>query len=122
MIKKADKKALRRKRHLRIRRKLSGTTEKPRMVVNRSEKHLYVQIIDDTKGETLAAASTMDKALKGKLEKTWNVEAAKEVGKLIAQRATEKGIKNVAFDRAGYKYHGRVKALADAARESGLKF
>ncbi|KLO22630.1 50S ribosomal protein L18 [Marinitoga sp. 1197] len=120
MIKPIQKKKLRRKRHLRVRRKVFGTPERPRMAVFKSNKHLYVQIIDDTKGHTLAAASTVDKGLN--LEKTWNIEAAKEVGKLIAKRALEKGISKVSFDRGGFKYHGKIKALAEAAREAGLDF
>ena len=122
MIKKIDRKEKRRKRHLRVRKKVFGTPERPRLAVYRSEKHMYAQIIDDTIGHTLVAASTLDKELRGKLQKTWNIEAAKEVGKLIAKRALEKGIKKVAFDRGGFKYIGRVKALADAAREAGLEF
>lgn len=122
MIKREDRRKLRLVRHKRIRKKLAGTTERPRLAVFRSEKHIYAQIIDDTKGVTLVAASTVEKAMKEKLKKTWNVEAAKEVGKLIAERALAKGIKEVVFDRGGFKYHGRVKALADSAREAGLKF
>ncbi len=122
MIKREDRRKLRLVRHKRIRKKLSGTTERPRLAVFRSEKHIYAQIIDDTKGVTLVAASTVEKAMREKLKKTWNVEAAKEVGKLIAERALAKGIKEVVFDRGGFKYHGRVKALADSAREAGLKF
>jgi len=122
MIKQLDRKEERAKRHLRIRRTLSGTAERPRLVVFKSGKHIYVQIIDDVQGHTLAAASTSDKELKGKLEKTWTVEASKIVGKLIGERAKAKGISKVAFDRAGYKYHGRIKALADSAREAGIEF
>jgi len=122
VIKKEDRRQLRLMRHKRIRKKIFGTPERPRLSVFRSEKHIYAQIIDDTKGITLAAASTTEKALREKLQKTWNIEAAKEVGKLIAERALAKGIKEVVFDRGGFKYHGRVKALADAAREVGLKF
>ncbi|HNV04685.1 MAG TPA: 50S ribosomal protein L18 [Petrotogaceae bacterium] len=122
MIKQLDRKEERAKRHLRIRKTLSGTAERPRLVVFKSGKHIYVQIIDDVQGHTLAAASTSDKELKGKLEKTWTVEASKIVGKLIGERAKAKGISKVAFDRAGYKYHGRIKALADSAREAGLEF
>lgn len=122
MIKREDRRKLRLVRHKRIRKKLSGTAERPRLAVFRSEKHIYAQIIDDTKGVTLVAASTVEKAMREKLKKTWNVEAAKEVGKLIAERALAKGIKEVVFDRGGFKYHGRVKALADSAREAGLKF
>ncbi|WP_448516268.1 50S ribosomal protein L18 [Pseudothermotoga sp.] len=122
MIKKEDRNLKRIKRHLRIRKKVKGTPEKPRLAVFKSEKHIYAQIIDDTKGHTLASASTLDKELRQKLSKTYNIEAAKEVGKLIAQRALSLGIKTVVFDRGGFKYHGRIKALADAAREAGLKF
>lgn len=122
MIKKEDRNLKRIKRHLRIRKKVKGTPEKPRLAVFKSEKHIYAQIIDDTKGHTLVSASTLDKELRQKLSKTYNIEAAKEVGKLIAQRALSLGIKTVVFDRGGFKYHGRIKALADAAREAGLKF
>ena len=111
----------RRKQRVRLalRRSAGG---RPRLSVFRSSKHIYAQIIDDTKGETIAAASTIDKDLKSKLKTGATVDAAKEVGKLIAERATAKGIKEVVFDRGGYIYHGRVKALADAAREGGLSF
>jgi large subunit ribosomal protein L18 len=110
-------------RHKRLRKRISGTPERPRLSVYRSEKHIYAQIIDDTKGVTLVAVSTVEEELRNKLnQKTWNVQAAKEVGKIIAERATAKGIKEIVFDRGGYKYHGRIKALADSARESGLKF
>ena len=102
-----------------LRRKSGGRL---RLSVHRSGQHIYAQIIDDAAGNTLAAASTLDKALKGALKSSANIEAAKAVGKLIAERAGAKGIKEVAFDRGGYKYHGRVKALADAAREGGLEF
>lgn len=122
MIKQLDKKALRRKRHLRVRKKVKGTPEKPRLTVFKSQKHIYAQIIDDTKGNTLISASTTQKHLKEKLEKTWDENAAKEVGKLVAEKAKEKGITEIVFDRSGYKYHGKVKALAEAARETGLKF
>jgi len=122
VIKREDRRESRLVRHKRIRKKISGTPEKPRLSVYRSEKHIYAQIIDDVNGRTLVAASTVEKALREKLQKTWNVDAAKEVGKLVAERAIAKGIKDVVFDRGGFKYHGRVKALADAAREAGLKF
>jgi len=123
VIKREDRKRLRLMRHKRLRKRISGTPERPRLSVYRSEKHIYAQIIDDTKGETLVAASTVEKELREKLnQKTWNVQAAKEVGKVIAERATAKGITEIVFDRGGYKYHGRIKALADSARESGLKF
>ncbi len=120
LIKPVDKKYKRYLRHKRIRKHLFGTTEKPRMVVTRSNKHISVQIIDDTKHHTIVSASTMEKSLN--LEKTWNKEAAKVIGDLVAKRAIEKGIKKVTFDRAGYKFHGKVKELADAARASGLEF
>ncbi len=122
MIKREDRRELRLVRHRRIRKKISGTPERPRLSVYRSEKHIYAQIIDDVNGRTIVAASTVEKVLREKLQKTWNVDAAKEVGKLIAERAIAKGINDVVFDRGGFKYHGRVKALADAAREAGLKF
>lgn len=122
MIKKQDRRLQRIKRHLRIRKKVSGTAEKPRLSVFRSERHIYVQLIDDTKGHTILSASTLDPELRQRITKTYNREAAKEVGKLIAQRALAKGINEVVFDRGGFKYHGRIKELADAAREVGLKF
>lgn len=120
MITKPDKNQVRKKRHARVRAKLSGTAERPRLNIYRSNKNIYAQLIDDVKGVTLASASTLDKELS--LESTGNVEAAQKVGELIAKRAVEKGIKEVVFDRGGYLYHGRVKALADAARENGLQF
>ena len=119
MFKKADKKALRAKRHLRVRKKISGTPERPRLSVYRSEKNIYAQIIDDVNAVTLVSASTLDKEVKTKYA---NKEAAKEVGTLIAKKAKEHKIENVVFDRGGYIYHGRVKALAEAAREAGLEF
>ncbi|MBP0727072.1 50S ribosomal protein L18 [Bacillus sp. RG28] len=120
MITKADKNAVRKKRHGRVRTKLSGTQERPRLNVFRSSQHIYAQVIDDVNGVTLASASTLDKDLS--LNGTGNVEAAKQVGLLVAKRATEKGVTEVVFDRGGYLYHGRVKALAEAAREAGLQF
>jgi large subunit ribosomal protein L18 len=120
MITKLDKNAVRKKRHARVRRKVFGTAERPRLNVFRSNKHIYAQIIDDVKAVTLVSASTLDKEFN--LESTGNVEAAQKVGELVAKRALEKGIKSVVFDRGGYLYHGRVKALADAAREAGLEF
>jgi large subunit ribosomal protein L18 len=122
VIKRRDRKELRRKRHLRVRSKIKGTPERPRLAVYRSERHIYAQIIDDIAGRTIVSASTVDKELREKLTKTWNQEAAKEVGKLIAKRAAEKGIKKIVFDRGGFKFHGRIKSLADAAREAGLEF
>ncbi len=121
-VKKNIRKQLRQRRHLRIRSTIKGTPERPRLAVFRSEKHMYAQIIDDTTGTTLAYASTVNQEIKDKLTKTWNKEAASEVGKLIAKKALEKDIKEVVFDRGGFKYHGRVKSLAEAARESGLRF
>ena len=119
MITKTDRKAERIRRHKRVRRKISGTAECPRLCVFRSNSNLYVQVIDDVKGVTLAQASTLDKEVKTKKA---NKEAAKEVGALIAKRAIEKKIKAVVFDRGGYIYHGVVKELAEAAREGGLEF
>ncbi|MGC4378198.1 50S ribosomal protein L18 [Fictibacillus sp. Mic-4] len=120
MITKADKNVARKKRHARVRRSVVGTAERPRLNVFRSSKHIYAQIIDDQNGVTIASASTLDKTLD--VPNGGNVEAAKQIGEAIAKRAAEKGIKAVIFDRGGYLYHGRVKALADAAREAGLEF
>jgi large subunit ribosomal protein L18 len=119
MIHKIEKKEIRRRIHERIRRKLSGTPERPRLAVFRSVAHIYAQVIDDSKGATLVSASSVDK---GARTNGGNVAAAKAIGKLVAERAKEKGIKSVVFDRGGYQYHGRIKALADAAREAGLEF
>lgn len=109
-------------RHRRLRRHLFGTAERPRVSVFRSHQHIYVQIIDDEQGLTLVAASTVDRAIKDSLEGSGDVAAATAVGKLVAERATAKGIKKVVFDRGGHMFHGRVKALAEAAREAGLEF
>ena len=125
MMKKPEKKEIRSRIHKRIRRKLSGTAARPRLAVFRSEAHIYAQVIDDVAGATVVSASTVDKGAKGAKDgktKGGNVAAAKAIGKLVAERAKEKGIKGVVFDRGGYQYHGRVKALADAAREAGLEF
>lgn len=122
MFKKIDRKAIRQKKHLSVRKKIKGTAERPRLNVYRSLHHIYAQIIDDTKGVTLVAASTLDTALKGEVSYGGNIEAAKAVGKLIAQKAADKGIKQVVFDRGGNIYHGRISAIADAAREGGLEF
>ncbi|MCL2045474.1 MAG: 50S ribosomal protein L18 [Oscillospiraceae bacterium] len=119
MIKKMDTNVQRKKRHKRVRGKVSGTAQRPRLNVFRSEKHIYAQIIDDTKGVTLCSASSLDKGFDGSGS---NKEAARKVGISVAQRAVAKGIDTVVFDRGGYIYHGRVKELAEAARESGLKF
>lgn len=121
MIPDSSKDKVRRRVHQRIRTKLAGSTERPRLNVYRSLNHIYVQVIDDSSGTTLASASTA-KGKKGSKKTGGNVASAKEIGKEIAQRAQEKGIKKVVFDRGGYLYHGRIKALADAAREAGLEF
>ena len=122
MIKFEDRNEVRKRKHFRVRRKISGTAERPRLCVFRSSKHIYAQVIDDVSGQTLVAASTLDEALKGKLAYTGNKAAAREVGKLIGEKAIKKGIKTVVFDRGGYLYHGRVQELADGAREAGLEF
>lgn len=122
MIRNVDRKAARGHRHLRIRKRVSGTPEKPRLSVFRSLHHIYAQVIDDTAGRTLVAASSLDPELKQKGFSGGNIEAAKAVGGLIAKRAHEKGITEVVFDRGGNIYHGRIQALADAARQGGLKF
>ena len=119
MIRKLEKNEVRNRIHKRIRRKLAGTAERPRLAIFRSVAHIYAQVIDDAAGKTLVAASSIDKGAKSN---GGNVMAAKAIGKLVAERAKEKGIKQVVFDRGGYHYHGRVKALADAAREAGLEF
>ena len=119
MVSKTDRKLERARRHKRVRTKISGTAERPRLCVYRSNTNLYAQVIDDVAGNTLVSASTLDKEVK---TKSANKEAAKEVGTLIAKRATEKNITEVVFDRGGYIYHGVVKVLAEAARENGLKF
>ncbi len=127
MITKIDKNAVRQRRHARVRKTVTGTAEAPRMNVYRSLNHIYVQIIDDRSGNekggiTLAAASTMDKAVKEQIAGLSKTEAAKVVGKVAAERALEKGVKAVVFDRGGYLYTGRVQAVADGAREAGLDF
>jgi large subunit ribosomal protein L18 len=131
MIHKTEKKQIRSRIHERIRGKLRGTAERPRLAVFRSVAHIYAQVIDDNQGRTLVAASSLDKAAAGKPAKGskakagkagGNIAAAKTIGKLVADRAKEKGITKVVFDRGGYQYHGRIKALADAARAAGLEF
>jgi large subunit ribosomal protein L18 len=119
MIRKIEKKEIRNRIHARIRRKLRGTSERPRLAVFRSVAHIYAQVIDDNAGSTLVSASSVDK---GGRTNGGNVAAAKAIGKLVAERAKEKGIQQVVFDRGGYQYHGRIKALADAARAAGLEF
>ena len=122
MIKKIDKNQERLRRHTRVRKKISGTAETPRLSVYRSLNHIYVQVIDDVKGVTLCSASTMEKEVKGEIKDMTKTEAAKLVGKKVAERALAKGIKAVVFDRGGYLYTGRVQAVADGAREAGLNF
>ncbi len=122
MVSKKSRSEIRVKKHMKIRNRFSGTAECPRLAVFRSNNHMYAQIIDDTVGKTLVSASTLQKDVKANLEKTNNVEAAAYLGKVIAERALEKGVKDVVFDRGGFVYHGKIKALADAAREAGLNF
>ena len=122
MVSKESRQKVRVKKHMKIRNRFSGTAERPRLAVFRSNNHMYAQIIDDTVGNTLVAASTVEKEVKAELEKTNNVDAAAYLGTVIAKRAIEKGIKEVVFDRGGYVYHGRVAALAEGAREGGLEF
>ena len=122
MLKKADKNANRLQRHKRVRRKITGTTQRPRLCVFRSSNNIYAQIIDDANRVTFTAASSLDAEVKGAVNHGGNKEAAKMVGEMFAKRAIEKGITEVVFDRGGYLYHGRVQVLAEAAREAGLKF
>ena len=122
MVSKKSRALVRAKKHLRVRNRFSGTANRPRLAVFRSNNHMYAQIIDDTVGNTLVSASTIDKDVKSSLEKTNNVEAAAVVGTTIAKRAIKKGITTVVFDRGGLIYQGKVQALADAAREAGLEF
>ena len=122
MVSKKSRQEVRIKKHRRMRNRFSGTAERPRLAVFRSNNHMYAQIIDDTVGNTLVAASTVEKDVKAELEKTNNVDAAAYLGTVIAKRAIEKGIKEVVFDRGGFIYQGKIAALADAAREAGLEF
>ena len=122
MVSKKSRQVVRENKHRRMRNRFSGTPERPRLAVFRSNNHMYAQIIDDTVGKTLAAASTLEKDVKAELEKTNNVDAAAYLGTVIAKRALEKGIIEVVFDRGGYIYQGKVAALAEAAREAGLTF
>ena len=122
MINKKSKSEIRVNKHRKLRNRFSGTAERPRLAVFRSNNHMYAQIIDDTVGNTLVSASTLDKDVKAELEKTNNVDAAAYLGKAIAKKAMEKGINTVVFDRGGFIYRGKIKALADAAREAGLEF
>ena len=122
MVSKKARNEIREKKHRRLRNRFSGTAERPRLAVFRSNNHMYAQIIDDTVGNTLVSASTLEKDVKAELEKTNNVDAAAYLGTVIAKRAIEKGIDTVVFDRGGFIYQGKIEALADAAREAGLKF
>ena len=122
MIKKESRSAIRVKKHLRVRNRFSGTAERPRLAVFRSNNHMYAQIIDDTVGNTLVSASTVQSEVKSEIEKTNDVAAAAYLGKVIAQKALDAGIKEVVFDRGGFIYQGKIQALADAAREAGLEF
>ena len=122
MVSKKSRQEVRVKKHKRLRNRFSGTAQRPRLAVFRSNNHMYAQIIDDTVGNTLVAASTLEKEVKAELEKTNNVDAAAYLGTVIAKRALEKGITTVVYDRGGYIYHGKVAALAEAAREAGLIF
>ena len=122
MVSKKSRTLVRENKHRRLRNRFSGTAERPRLAVFRSNNHMYAQIIDDTVGKTLVSASTLDKDVKAELEKTNNVEAATVVGTVVAKKALEKGITTVVYDRGGFVYEGKVKALAEAAREAGLEF
>ena len=122
MVSKESRQKVRVKKHMKIRNRFSGTAERPRLAVFRSNNHMYAQIIDDTVGNTLVSASTLEKEVKAEIEKTNNVDAAAYLGTVIAKRAIEKGIKEVVFDRGGFIYQGKIAALADAAREAGLDF
>ncbi len=122
MVSKKTRSVVRQNKHRKIRNHISGTAERPRLAVFRSNNHMYAQIIDDTVGNTLVAASTLEKDVKAELEKTNNVDAAAYLGKVIAKKALDKGIKVVVFDRGGFIYQGKIQALADAAREAGLAF
>ena len=122
MVSKKSRTIVREQKHRRLRNRFSGTAERPRLAVFRSNNHMYAQIIDDTVGKTLVSASTLDKDVKAELEKTNNVEAASAVGTVIAKKALEKGINTVVYDRGGFIYAGKIKALAEAAREAGLEF
>ena len=122
MVSKKSRQEIRVKKHMKTRNRFSGTAERPRLAVFRSNNHMYAQIIDDTVGNTLVAASTLEKDVKAELQKTNNVDAAAYLGTVIAKKAMEKGIKEVVFDRGGFIYQGKIKALAEAAREAGLEF
>ena len=122
MVSKESRQEIRAKKHMKIRKRFSGTAERPRLAVFRSNNHVYAQVIDDVAGKTIVSASTLEKDIKAELKNTDDIEAATKIGNVVAKRALDKGIKAVVFDRGGYIYHGKVKALADAAREAGLEF
>ena len=122
MVSKESRQKIRAKKHMKIRNRFSGTAERPRLAVFRSNSHVYAQVIDDVAGKTIVSASTLEKDIKAELKNTDDIEAATKVGDIVAKRALEKGIKAVVFDRGGYIYHGKVAALAEAAREAGLQF
>lgn len=121
-VRKLSREAHRRRIHVRTRKKLAGTPERPRLCVHRSSKHIRAQVIEDQSGRTLASASSLDKEVREQIKRGSNIAASKVVGKIVAERARAQGVEKVVFDRGGYQYHGRVQALADAAREAGLKF
>ena len=121
-VRRLSREAHRRRIHVRMRKRIAGTSERPRLCVHRSTKHIRAQVVDDASGTTLAFASSLDKEVRAKIKGGGNIAASKVVGKVIAERARAKGVENVVFDRGGYQYHGRVQALAEAAREAGLKF
>jgi large subunit ribosomal protein L18 len=121
-VRRLSREAHRRRIHVRMRKRISGTPERPRLCVHRSTRHIRAQVVDDSSGTTLAFASSLDKDVRAQIKGGGNIAASKVVGKVIAERARAKGVENVVFDRGGYQYHGRVQALADAAREAGLKF
>ena len=122
MVSKESRQEIRAKKHMKIRNRFSGTAERPRLAVFRSNNHVYAQVIDDVAGKTLVSASTLEKDIKAELKNTDDTDAATKVGEIVAKRALEKGIKAVVFDRGGYIYHGKVEALAEAARKAGLEF
>ena len=122
MVSKESRQEIRAKKHMKIRNRFSGTAERPRLAVFRSNNHVYAQVIDDVAGKTLVSASTLEKDIKAELKNTDDIEAATKIGDVVAKRALEKGIKAVVFDRGGYIYHGKVEALAEAARKAGLEF
>ena len=121
-VRRLSREAHRQRIHVRMRKRISGTPERPRLCVHRSTRHIRAQVVDDSSGTTLAAASSLDKDVRAQIKGGGNIAASKVVGKVIAERARAKGVENVVFDRGGYQYHGRVQALAEAAREAGLKF